>query len=66
MPPQVPSLAFYTSVANELTRARRSAASSDIGWQTLRASIALTLQHGGQADDEVTLQQQLGAGAHGT
>ncbi len=55
MPPQVPSLTFYTSVANELTRARRSAASSGIGWQTLRASIALTLQRGRQADDEVVL-----------
>ncbi len=55
MPLQVPSLTFYTSMANELTRARRSAASSGIGWQTLRASIALTLQRGRQADDEVVL-----------
>ncbi len=62
----MPSLTFYTSVAYELTRARRSAASSGIGWQTLRVSMALTLQRGGQADDEVALQQHLGAGAHGT
>ncbi len=66
MPLQVPSLTFYTSVTIELTRARRSAASSGIGWQTLRASMALTLQRGGQADNEVALQQHLGADAHGT
>ncbi len=66
MPPQVPSLAFYTSVADELMRVRRSAALSGIGWQTLRASMALMLQRGGQANDEVALQQQIGAGAHDT
>jgi hypothetical protein len=55
MPPQVPNLAFYTSVAYKLTHARRSTALSGIGRQTLRAAMALTLWRGEQADNEVAL-----------
>ncbi len=66
VPPRVPSLTFYTSMANELTCTCRSAASSDIGWQTLQASMALTLQRRGQANNKAALQQHRGAGVHGT